>query len=247
MSIIRVYVDGYNLYAGGVRWTRFRWLDVAALADRLAGKPVQRVIYCTAMCKGTKSDPEKPSRQEAYWAALRSTGRIEIMKGLFQPRTKSVAVKKCRQDTPCLIRVKTWEEKGSDVNLGARLVHDGHFCRYEHAIVVSGDSDLVEPIRLVTEELHRQVTVFNPRDRTQEDLQRVATNYRTIRPSIYEDCQLPDQIHHDGRVIHKPAEWSEPPEPSAGYVRLDGVCGDCGASVETVQFLPCPHFNGGEI
>ena len=41
------------------------------------------------------------------------------------------------------------EEKGSDVNLAAHLLVDGFTGKYEVAVVVSNDADLLEPVRLV--------------------------------------------------------------------------------------------------
>lgn len=40
-------------------------------------------------------------------------------------------------------------EKSSDVNLATHLLHDAYCNDYELAIVISNDSDLVEPIRIV--------------------------------------------------------------------------------------------------
>jgi len=53
---------------------------------------------------------------------------------------------------PLVPMVKTalvWktEEKGSDVNIATYLLLDGHDGLYDEAIVISGDSDLVEPVR----------------------------------------------------------------------------------------------------
>jgi len=42
--------------------------------------------------------------------------------------------------------IKT-EEKGSDVNLATHLLHDAHMGRFDVAVVVSNDSDLLEPIK----------------------------------------------------------------------------------------------------
>ena len=41
------------------------------------------------------------------------------------------------------------EEKGSDVNLATYLVADGFRDLYDTAVVVSNDSDLAEPLKLV--------------------------------------------------------------------------------------------------
>ncbi len=54
------------------------------------------------------------------------------------------------------------EEKGSDVNLGSHLLMDGFLGRYEAAIVITGDSDLVTPFRMVRTQLIKPVGVLNP-------------------------------------------------------------------------------------
>ena len=47
------------------------------------------------------------------------------------------------------------EEKGSDVNLASHLLFDAFRGAFDAAAVLSNDSDLVEPIRIVTKELSR--------------------------------------------------------------------------------------------
>ena len=42
------------------------------------------------------------------------------------------------------------EEKGSDVNLGAHLLNDAWKGLFDAAVVISNDTDLVTPIRMVT-------------------------------------------------------------------------------------------------
>jgi uncharacterized LabA/DUF88 family protein len=43
--------------------------------------------------------------------------------------------------------IKT-EEKGSDVNLAIHLLHDAYQSRYECAVIVSGDSDLLAAVQI---------------------------------------------------------------------------------------------------
>jgi hypothetical protein len=57
------------------------------------------------------------------------------------------------------------EEKGSDVNLGVHLVRDAFKGHFDLAAVLSNDTDLVEPVRIVTQELNLPVTLLTP-DRT---------------------------------------------------------------------------------
>jgi len=41
------------------------------------------------------------------------------------------------------VKVIKTEEKGSDVNLATHLVNDGHRGRYETAVLITNDSDLL--------------------------------------------------------------------------------------------------------
>jgi hypothetical protein len=54
------------------------------------------------------------------------------------------------------------EEKGSDVNLGVHLVRDAFRGAFELAAVLTNDTDLVEPVRIVTKELNLPVTLLAP-------------------------------------------------------------------------------------
>lgn len=60
------------------------------------------------------------------------------------------------------VEVLDTEEKGSDVNLASFLLIDGYNRDYEQALVISNDSDLVLPIRLVRENLSLPVGAVNP-------------------------------------------------------------------------------------
>jgi|PersoiStandDraft_1058852.scaffolds.fasta_scaffold141252_2 uncharacterized LabA/DUF88 family protein len=63
---------------------------------------------------------------------------------------------------PTMVRVLRSEEKGTDVNLAAHLVHDAHRNRFEAAAVISNDSDLKEAVRIVRREVGKVVGVFTP-------------------------------------------------------------------------------------
>ncbi len=63
---------------------------------------------------------------------------------------------------PKTVEVIKTEEKGSDVNLAVHLIHDAYQNRYESAVIVSGDSDLVTAVQIVKNELGKPVGVLNP-------------------------------------------------------------------------------------
>jgi hypothetical protein len=186
MDTTRVYIDGFNLYHGLIRPNRAHWLNLSEFARRLnRGDPVDRVIYCTAMTSGTASDPGKPDRQDGYIRALAiACKNVEVVLGNFQSLPKLYPLVKCRNEPACTVRVSVRTEKGTDVNLATRLLHDAHMGRFTRAIVVSGDSDLAEPIRIVAQEMSRVVWVRNPRDKESAEIAAYASNYDRIRPAI---------------------------------------------------------------
>lgn len=107
-------------------------------------------------------------------------------------------------------QVFTMEEKGSDVNLAVHLVNDAWAGRFDAAVVVSNDTDLVEPIRIVAQELGKSVYLLTPPGKfgAASPLVRVATHQRHIRPSHLRASQFPDPVWGpDGQPIAKPAGW----------------------------------------
>jgi uncharacterized LabA/DUF88 family protein len=80
--------------------------------------------------------------------------------------------------------IKT-EEKGSDVNLATHLLHDADRNRFEAAVVVSSDSDLAEPMRIVRKELRKMVVVLNPYPETPSlGLRKIAVSLSPSAPRI---------------------------------------------------------------
>ena len=98
------------------------------------------------------------------------------------------------------------EEKGSDVNLAAHLLNDAWKGMFDEAVVVSNDTDLCEPIRMVTLEKKLPVLVVCPgRWPMAKDLERVATYRRHIHPAMLTKAQFPNPIPNT--AIRKPANW----------------------------------------
>jgi hypothetical protein len=102
--------------------------------------------------------------------------------------------------------VHTMEEKGSDVNLAAHLLNDAWKGSFEAAAVISNDTDLTEPIRMVAVDLKKPVFVVCPgRYSMAADLVRVSTYQRHIHTAMLAASQLPDPI--PGTTIQKPPDW----------------------------------------
>ena len=167
---VGVYIDGFNLYYGGRhlcgrRKSGWRWLDVAALADRLIGRNpdwsarrarASRIMYCTAPITGGPA-AEARDRQQTYLKALLATGRVSIEEGTFVTRRVTGG------DTAGGVRrtIMVREEKGSDVNVASHLLIDLHTGMIDAAVLMTNDSDLRLPASHAR--LHVPLGTVNPR------------------------------------------------------------------------------------
>jgi hypothetical protein len=169
-----VYVDGFNLYNRRLRYRpQFKWLNLKTLADIILAPPmvVTRVNYYTARISG-KLDRDAPKRQQAYLDALATVPEIAIHYGKFMYSKKWAALvlpAEAKPDTyswpstlPELVRVQKAEEKGSDVNLGCHLVRDALTNAFDVAVVLTNDTDLVEPMRIAIHEASKRVGLLSP-------------------------------------------------------------------------------------
>ena len=104
-------------------------------------------------------------------------------------------------------RVIKTEEKGSDVNLATHLLHDAHMGRFDVAVVVSNDSDLLEPIKIVREVLGKKVGVLNPHQNPSRALLPHIDFIKPIRGGVLRLSQFPATLSDARGTITKPTGW----------------------------------------
>lgn len=204
-----VYIDGFNLYYGAVRNTPYKWLDLCALCDSLLPRnTIVKIKYFTAIVNNSPSDPQQASRQLAYLRALRTLPRIEIILGTFLSHVVTMPLANPLAGGPKFARVIKTEEKGSDVNIATHMVNDGHRDAYAVAVLISNDSDLADPLRIVREELKKSIGVVNPhKQHPSQALIKYASFVRQIRQGVLAVSQLPPTLRDMHGEISKPASW----------------------------------------
>jgi len=203
-----VYVDGFNLYYGALRGTGFKWLDIAEMCRLLLpGDDIGRIAYFTARVNGRPTDPEQPQRQQAYLRALRTIPRLDIVYGHFLTKRVTMPLAGSPPGARQAARVIKTEEKGSDVNLATHLLWDGFREQYEAAVLVTNDTDLLEPIRIVRRELGRSVGILQPHTHPSMMLLRHATFVKSIRKGVLAASQFPAVLHDERGRFTKPASW----------------------------------------
>jgi NYN domain len=206
MAIVNVYIDGLNLYYGAVRDSPYRWLDLSALCARmLPNDAIQTIHYYTAIVSGRPHDPQQPLRQQIYLRALRTIPNLSINFGKFTTHSRRMVL--TGTDPPQKVWVDRTDEKGSDVNLAAHLLADAFQKRFEVAVLITNDSDLLEPVRIVSRELGYPVGILNPHQYHSCSLKPHATFMKRIRQSDLAACQFPSSMADNKGQFHKPSGW----------------------------------------
>ena len=203
-----VYVDGFNLYYGCLKGTRYKWLNVAELCRRSLPRryKLHRIRYFTALVQPRPDNPHQLDRQQALLRALQTIPDLSVHLGQFLVTYPRMPLAKPPAKGARTVAVTKTEEKGSDVNLATYLVADAYEHDFEAAVVISDDSDLAEPIRMVRKRLGHHVTVLSPRG-TSRTLSQVATRFRKIDPAALAASQLPATLQDANGTIRKPRGW----------------------------------------
>ena len=158
-----VYIDGFNFYYGALRTTPYRWVKVRKFCELLLPKnTIAEIKYFTALVSARPNDPDQTVRQQLFLRSLQTLPGVSIHLGHFLSHEVTMPLVVTPGQRRQYVRVLKTEEKGSDVNLATHLLHDAHMGRFDIAVVVSNNSDLLEPIKIVREQLGKKVGILNP-------------------------------------------------------------------------------------
>lgn len=213
MLTTNVYVDGFNLYYGCLKGSPNKWLDVEALCARLLSPQrhqINRIRYFTARISARPNDLQGPARQDAYLRAIDTLAPVSIHLGHFLTKTARMPLANPPANGPNTVEVIKTEEKGSDVNLATHLLVDAFRNDAQAFVVISNDSDLTEPTRVVRHDLGHVVGLINPQPphkRSRALASCDPTFFKQIRNGALAASQLPAQLSDAAGVITKPSRW----------------------------------------
>ncbi len=196
------YIDGFNLFYGlkSSNMTQCKWLDLRKLiAGMLKGHQV--LVAVKYFTSPVKNNPDKHLKQSTYLSALENSG-IEIIKGHFQTSSATCSA--------CLHQWNETKEKMTDVNIATEMITDAFQNKFDVALLISGDSDLVPPIRAIRRYFSskRVVAVFPP-DRSSKALKETAHASLSLGRKKIQDAQFPDRIILPSKhVISAPEGWT---------------------------------------
>lgn len=206
MAIVNVYIDGFNLYYGALKRSPYKWLDPAALSQTLLpSDTIQHIHYFTARVSSRPYNPTSAHDQGLYIRALKTIPNLTIKYGHFL--THSVPMYLTNVMPAQKVWVDKTEEKGSDVNLASHLLRDAYAKCFEVAVLVTNDSDLAEPVRIVAEEIGLPVGILNPHQFHSRELRQYATFLKRIRQGDLAASQFTRTLTDRKGTFAKPTGW----------------------------------------
>ena len=197
------YVDGFNLYfgmkAGG--WNDTLWLNIQKLAHDLL-KPHQVLLHTKYFTSRVRNNPNKEKRQKTYIEAIETLLDCNIYYGHYQSQVEQCRI--CGHSYPYA------NEKMTDVNIAVEILTDAYSDKFDMALLITGDSDLVPPIRAVHKLFNnKRVFVAFPPNRFNISVKDAAKGSLMIGRKKLKDSQFAEKVKKkDGFVLMRPTEWT---------------------------------------
>jgi len=200
------YIDGFNLYYAirGLKKPHLKLVNLFALCNSLIPQKSEllvRVVFFTAYKKFCY---QKLIRHQKYVKALTA---VDVESVFGHPITEPVECRSCHH---------TWEierEKATDIGIALRLILDGLDGVYEHAYLVTADSDQAATAEAFKGRLpgKRLTSVCPPGRNFSTHILGFADAQIQLTEEHLERNLLPQYVLKDGKVIvERPLEYIPP-------------------------------------
>jgi len=205
------YIDGFNLYHAidELGKDHLKWLSYWKLCENLLSDPsekVVKVVWCTAKSKKSLDKGERHDRM----VTAQKLGGVTVRLGHFIDETRDC--RKCED-----IWVHPTEKEG-DINVAISLLRDAFRNEYDHAFLVTADSDQAATVRMFIEEFdNKKITIVAPPGRKRsEHLHNIANDTLRLTEDMLEKAVMPAIIlSPTPRIIpnvRRPEKYAPPPE-----------------------------------
>jgi uncharacterized LabA/DUF88 family protein len=208
------YIDGFNIYHAIDEASRasrgalnyLKWVNLHAVMVRFTDPSMHQIVAVKLFTAYPTWNPDRESRHRQFVKAGNHFGVQEIL-GRFKLK-----------DAYCKICKGTYRaraEKESDVNIAMHLVSDAHEGVFDQAFLVTNDSDLLGPVRMVREKFpEKRIKIISPPFRRHsKELWAAATHRAKILQEHLEACLTPESARDANgvEIFSRPKEY-EPPK-----------------------------------
>ena len=217
-----IYVDGFNMYYGCLRNSPYKWLNPVLLCQNILNDTHEFIglKYFSAKVSDPSYDLSKSQRQQIYFRALRTLTNTEIILGHFNVHTVTMRlaepieyeenipfVNKAKKVKKTRVKVIKREEKGSDVNIATHMLIDAYENKYDSAVLISNDSDLMSPVMHIKTKLRKKIINLSPHPKNSIQLKKGSTYATKITEKNLKDSLFPNKLQDSVGEFHKPSDW----------------------------------------
>jgi 6-hydroxy-3-succinoylpyridine 3-monooxygenase len=181
--MLRIYIDGYNLYYGALRQGQFKWLDPIKLVKQVIQESapphllssddlrISAKYFTSPVLPKVTFSKTAERDQNAYHSALLATypeNELEIIYGYhsanfsYQRRVDITQPKTLHQGCE---KVEVWriEEKQTDVNIAVEAMNDALTNDYhQHMVFVTNDTDFIRLYETLNTLQHINIGIVTP-------------------------------------------------------------------------------------
>lgn len=192
-----------------------KWLNLSLLFSHLTRAQSQVITQILFFSAYPTWKPDSYRRHREYVKALHAHGVTPVL-GQFKNKSKQ-----------CLKCKTTWtsrEEKETDVNLALALLDLAYKDAYDHAFLLTRDSDLAPAVRKVKANFpDKKISIFAPFNyRHSSELLQSSDGHKTINLGHISTSLFPEKIYDNvgNLVAIRPLEYSPPPIPTQYLVKM---------------------------
>lgn len=199
------FVDGFNLYhaVNRLNTPHLKWLNLWALSSvfiRPKSQQLVDVIYFSAYADWI---PQSKKRHAQYVKALIAS-RVSTVMGKFKQKDR-----KCPK---CKHKWCGHEEKETDVNIALAMLDLAYKDKFDHAFLISNDSDLAPAIHMVRKNFPQKLitTIVPPHYTHSNELIKASSEKAKIKIEHLQRCLFPEVIYDAGGniIVSRPNEYS---------------------------------------
>jgi uncharacterized LabA/DUF88 family protein len=198
-----VFIDCFNLHHAinaYPKYHKYKWLDLSKLANLYITKneSIVDILYFTALATWNQN---KVKKHKLFIKANELNG-VHVIFGEFKKRDKFCNLRKRKY--------QTFEDKQTDVNIVIQLFKLSIEKKYDKAIIISGDSDLIPSINAVRKTFpNKQIGVVIPIARRAEELKHTCDFYMKMKEKQLASAIFQQKIKiNDNEFLVCPPEWS---------------------------------------
>lgn len=211
---VAVYVDGFNLYHAidKIEKPHLKWVNIRKLAMLLIKPKTQCLVsirYFSALGNHFSGTPKvyRLIRHREYVKALEAKG-VEVQLGNFAKRDLHYGDGSGRYKA----KWRRYEEKQTDVAIAAHLIHDAHCDRFDRALIVSLDTDMLPAFRIMQSAFPNKpvVCVAPPNRPHHREIQNLGIELDNIKVSQIEKALFGTRVVKNGVCVARRPKAYDP-------------------------------------